>query len=248
MLRPLGKHGGETLLNVPVGRCLLLLLQNAGAVVSQQEFFVEVWEKQGQYVTANTFYQNISILRKALKTAGLDENVIRTVPKQGIRFTGTVEGYAVEEHHDGSLAILSPSVDNDSVEAEAALPRTSTPQQKQLKRAVFNVEKLVILAIITLLLASVGLVISGYTESNTDFFSNYRTVSLGACQVQYSGPIDDEQIIRVINSHHIFCENNNHIFVTVNQQSSRTAFTVCSEFSRKKQNCQSFLYVGSSQS
>ncbi|WP_431223679.1 winged helix-turn-helix domain-containing protein [Serratia sp. L9] len=90
-LCPLRVRGKESILNVPASRCLQLLLERPGIVISQSEFFNEVWQKNGQYVTANTLYQNISLLRKGMREAGLTKNVIRTIPKVGVVFSGTVE-------------------------------------------------------------------------------------------------------------------------------------------------------------
>lgn len=67
------------------------MLQHPGEVISQSDFFNEVWQKNGQYVTANTLYQNISLVRKGMREAGLSKNIIRTVPKVGVVFSGTVE-------------------------------------------------------------------------------------------------------------------------------------------------------------
>ncbi|MGL5389761.1 MAG: winged helix-turn-helix domain-containing protein [Serratia sp. (in: enterobacteria)] len=90
-LSPLCVRGKENVLNVPTSRCLQLLLQRPGVVISQEEFFREVWKKNGQHITANTLYQNISLLRKGIREAGLTKNIIRTVPKVGVVFSGAVE-------------------------------------------------------------------------------------------------------------------------------------------------------------
>ena len=72
-------------LHTPTGKCLhLLLLQNA-KTVTQQFLFAEVWEKNGFIVSNSTLYQNISALRKALRGAGIIEEIIKTVPKIGFK-------------------------------------------------------------------------------------------------------------------------------------------------------------------
>ena len=74
-LRPLAGDGECISLNAPTARCLLLLLQNCGKVISRDEFLV--------VVSQNTFYQNISLLRKSLVKAGLSEDIIITVRQKG---------------------------------------------------------------------------------------------------------------------------------------------------------------------
>ncbi|QLY00845.1 MULTISPECIES: winged helix-turn-helix domain-containing protein [Enterobacter] len=90
-LTPLGARGRDVVLHVPVSRILFLLLSKAGSIVSQEDIYKEVWENYGQKVTPNTLYQNVSLLRKALKTAGLIAVTIKTHPKSGFSFFGKVE-------------------------------------------------------------------------------------------------------------------------------------------------------------
>lgn len=72
-------------LSNPATRCLLLLIQQQGQVIERDYFFEHVWFINGAQVTNNTFYQNISLLRRAFKELGLNEELIVTVPKVGIR-------------------------------------------------------------------------------------------------------------------------------------------------------------------
>ncbi|MEQ4531278.1 MAG: winged helix-turn-helix domain-containing protein [Mixta sp.] len=81
----------DTKLNQPTSRCLTLLIERRGSVITQEDFMNEVWRKYGMEVTVNTLYQNISILRRTLKRVGIDENIIITVPKKGITFSAQVE-------------------------------------------------------------------------------------------------------------------------------------------------------------
>lgn len=82
-LRPLAGDGECISLNAPTARCLLLLLQNCDKVISRDEFLAAVWETRGVVVSQNTFYQNISLLRKSLVKAGLSEDIIITVRQKG---------------------------------------------------------------------------------------------------------------------------------------------------------------------
>lgn len=71
------------ILNVPTARCLQLLLECQGRVVSREDFLLQVWNARGIVVSQNTFYQNISLLRKSLKKAGLSVEIIITVRRKG---------------------------------------------------------------------------------------------------------------------------------------------------------------------
>lgn len=71
-------------LHSPASRCLLLLIERAGSIVTQQECMDIVWQSRGMLVSANTFYQNISILRKGLKKTGLESDPVVTIPRIGV--------------------------------------------------------------------------------------------------------------------------------------------------------------------
>lgn len=83
-LRPLAGDGECISLNAPTARCLLLLLQNCGKVISRDEFPGGCMGNTGVVVSQNTFYQNISLLRKSLVKAGLSEDIIITVRQKAL--------------------------------------------------------------------------------------------------------------------------------------------------------------------
>ena len=82
-LQPLGENGEEVTLNAPTARCLQLLLEKNGKIISREEFLDTVWKTRGVVVSQNTFYQNISLLRKSLLKAGLSQDIIVTVRQRG---------------------------------------------------------------------------------------------------------------------------------------------------------------------
>lgn len=66
---------------------LVLLVQNAGKILSKEKLMAEVW--QDAFVEENNLAQNISILRKTLGESQ-DTKYIETVPKFGYRFVANV--------------------------------------------------------------------------------------------------------------------------------------------------------------
>lgn len=103
-------------LSIPASRCLSLLITHQGEVIPREHFFQEVWLSNGAQVTNNTFYQNISLLRRAFKEFGLNEEFIVTVPKVGIK---------LEE------ALQIKVYDEDAVSENAILPSPTLPIQIQ---------------------------------------------------------------------------------------------------------------------
>ncbi|MCP6242638.1 CadC family transcriptional regulator, partial [Klebsiella pneumoniae] len=84
----------------------------------RETFFQEVWIKHGSQVTSNGFYQNISLLRRAFKELGAEEDIIITVPRVGVRLDATLsvteiqsteaENPSVAEVEDSAVAQGKP--------------------------------------------------------------------------------------------------------------------------------------------
>lgn len=66
---------------------LLMLVDNAGRVLSKERMLAEIWE--GSFVEENNLAQNISLLRKVLGESP-ETKFIETVPKFGYRFVAEV--------------------------------------------------------------------------------------------------------------------------------------------------------------
>jgi DNA-binding winged helix-turn-helix (wHTH) protein len=101
------------ILHGPVNECLLQLLLHNGEVLSQRFLFDAVWGKQGAVVTTNALYQAIASVRKALKSAGLADDVIKTIPKAGFKSVAQIcAGKRPIFCHRGqlSLSLLRPGI------------------------------------------------------------------------------------------------------------------------------------------
>ncbi|HHS9791242.1 TPA: winged helix-turn-helix domain-containing protein [Raoultella ornithinolytica] len=83
-------------LNSPTSRCLLLLIESSNTIVTQQEFMYNVWEKLGLVVSANTYYQNICLLRKGLKEVGFPADPITTIPRIGLTLARETQVQVIE--------------------------------------------------------------------------------------------------------------------------------------------------------
>jgi len=69
---------------------LLLLVENAGAVLDKQDLLKQVW--QDAFVEEGSLTRTISVLRKALGDSIEGQEFIATIPKRGYRFAARVEG------------------------------------------------------------------------------------------------------------------------------------------------------------
>jgi TolB-like protein/Tfp pilus assembly protein PilF len=86
--RMLFRGNGPVPLPPKVVDTLLVLVQNAGAVIDKEEIFKQVWK--GAFVEEGSLTRTISILRKALELDGNRQKYIATVSKRGYRFVAEV--------------------------------------------------------------------------------------------------------------------------------------------------------------
>ena len=83
-------RGGEAIpLRLKVFDTLLVLVENAGRLVTKQELLDRVWPETA--VEENNLNHNVSVLRKALGEKATGQQYIETVPRVGYRFAALVD-------------------------------------------------------------------------------------------------------------------------------------------------------------
>ncbi|NIL04442.1 transcriptional regulator [Yersinia mollaretii] len=252
-LEPLGEQGSAISLNVPVSRCLLLLLQRKGSVISQSEFVYEVWESKGQFANANTYFQNIHLLRKALKTSGIEESIIKTVPKEGIRFTGTVT-YLNESNSESTAELTENETRNITNEAstdkqapdviDVKIQPPFAPffsSQKMLYVKIFFV--LGLLSIFILLLLN----FHKDTNKNTDFFSNYQLIGeVNQCKVYASSTSilwPRSEYLDFVKNKNTSCQPGQVAYIAMNIFRTRALIHICDKSVSNTASCLTKLYI-----
>ncbi|MEM6160133.1 winged helix-turn-helix domain-containing protein [Erwinia sp. P6884] len=143
------KNTRITSINAPASKCLQILLMNPGKVISREFFFEEVWGKKGIIVSQNTYYQNISILRKALRETGLTEKFIVTVPHKGLTLSKTLKIKICEKNkllNIDSLSFIQEGKDahSDDNEAEGNV-HINGPEKNRLIYIIINTVILIFL-------------------------------------------------------------------------------------------------------
>jgi len=226
-LIPTGKNGSEVVLNVPASRCLQLLLLRPGTVISQQDFFKFAWQSQGQYVTTNTFYQNISLLRKGLTVAGIKEDIIRTIPKEGLLFSGTVlildtEHESQDEQHEKDIELLN---ENGGEATHNVIKNNNATLKKQknniskIWRKLIRLNPLIVLLILSLTLIFI------FLKDNKQarvFFETHRKISdINQCSIYVNKSelrLTDDGYISFLKSKNIVCRPTQFIYITDGQR------------------------------
>ncbi len=97
-------RGDETIpLRLKVFDTLVVLVENAGRLVTKQELLDSVWPETT--VEENNLNHNVSVLRKALGERATGQEYIETVPRVGYRFAAPVES----TNGDGQRSVSPPS-------------------------------------------------------------------------------------------------------------------------------------------
>ena len=246
-LEPLGDSGVPVSLNVPVSRCLLLLISRAGDTISQNEFLHEVWESKGQFANVNTYFQNIHLLRKALKTAGIKESVIKTIPKEGLRFTGRctfpedgpTEDTSPDDAHD-------KAVFSDVTESVMAEPHTE-PAPDRSGNAPAGRRWWWFYAVF-LLPVSMGLVFYLYSVffMQKNYFSDYISIGeMNQCQVYTSRAVplkEQGSYLNFFRKRNIACQADQHAYIIVNKKLPRISVIICNNRKFTEALCMNKIY------
>jgi TolB-like protein/Tfp pilus assembly protein PilF len=83
------RRGGEPIEVEPqVLDVLIFLIENCERVVSKDELIASIWN--GRIVSDETLTSRIYAARKAIGDSGHEQSLIRTIPRKGHRFVGTV--------------------------------------------------------------------------------------------------------------------------------------------------------------
>lgn len=135
-LQPLGDNGERVSLNMPTARCLHILLESNGRVISREEFLDTVWKARGVIVSQNTFYQNISLLRKSLSQAGLSQDIIVTVRHRGFVIASGVQIISCMSTDESEEPLNVQIIGNSSLSAPERKSDNHLPLQENVKEKI----------------------------------------------------------------------------------------------------------------
>ncbi len=95
--------GRTVTISSSLSMCLKLLIENVGHLVTHQQFYDYVWRRLGTEPASNSLYQNISALRRAFIKTGFQEDIIRTLPRNG--FLLSPQTTIIKESLSGSFPV-----------------------------------------------------------------------------------------------------------------------------------------------
>ncbi|SFN65415.1 DNA-binding winged helix-turn-helix (wHTH) domain-containing protein [Izhakiella capsodis] len=126
-------------ISTPASYCLTLLIEKRDNLVSHEELYEYAWRRFGMEVTANTLYQNISELRKALKSCGIQEKLIQTIPRRGFTLLSDQKQASLKNEINNGIVNINPT------EKIKKNKLSSTPSDKNMWRKLSYVLLLMII-------------------------------------------------------------------------------------------------------
>jgi len=258
-------------LHTPASQCLLLLVQNKGEVLNQKFLFENIWGKNGAFVSANALYQNIAIVRKCLKSAGIEQDIVQTIPKIGIKFTGEAVLYepvlslANEPEPAPAEVITSEKMDDEPMASLPAPPASAKNEQ--------NPEPITDSAIATDLPAAVTVPKSGritikptywclaalvfgalcamaYLQQKPEnsFFSDYKLIGkVNGCTLissYYNKEVATQAFTDFSKVAGLICANNMYAYLTINRLPEGTTIMLCDQRAENTNaQCLSYIFL-----
>ena len=101
------RRGGDLIPVEPkVFDLLVHLISNREKVVSKDDLITAIW--QGRVISAAALSSCINSVRVALGDSGSAQNLIKTLPRKGVRFIGAVREEPETEHRPAQSANAAP--------------------------------------------------------------------------------------------------------------------------------------------
>lgn len=81
---------------------LVYLIENRDRVVSKNDLIASVWG--GRIVSDSTLDSRINAVRRAIGDSGEQQELVRTIPRKGVRFVGSVQQGGMQPEPAGRLS------------------------------------------------------------------------------------------------------------------------------------------------
>lgn len=226
----------SVVLPLPSARCFTLLLEK-GDLVTHKEFYPYVWGNNSDQIMPNNLYQNISLLRKALRSITPNGHAwVVTVPRKGFKLAPSVE-VEVKQNEEQEPNTEAPEVMR-VVTFEKKIPSSNYIAQ-HLPQLVkfFSYISLVVLAVLCYM------TIDHYTykEEFADNFFFYK--SYGLCELNVNKntrePYLHEKFLPLFLHK---CSHSPYVYITAYKVLPLASIIICEKpISDNKPNCDSLF-------
>ncbi|MBL5906871.1 winged helix-turn-helix domain-containing protein [Serratia fonticola] len=209
-------------LNIPASRCFSLLIERKNSVVSQHEFFELIWEERGSYVTPNTFYQNISLLRKGLKAVGISDDVIITVPKKGLTLSAEISVIPYDNATDIPVTENNALADDPQ---HSLLRSTDIPITTSGKKRI----NLPFIFVVTgIFIGMLGWTLYSW-PGEVNYFKDYLYLDKNNECTFFSPSVDTnkEKYLTFIRDQNVSCLSGHYAYITIYRGTPKVSVIIC---------------------
>lgn len=227
------------ILTVPAAQCLGLLLEKSPVIVTHDFFIENVWGNNGAYVSPNTLYQNISMVRRALREVSNKDIVfIKTIKRKGFQFnehiTIEIEDEAEDDDH-------IPESDNGNIANNIV---------KEIKWKKLYLFKFIFLSLAGFFVGQIPMFLLTEVFDDKSNFDEYTMIdNYNGCSIFYENhDINSigltEKLKSKIDYFDIECNGNPVIYISTYSAGPEFTALLCKNKirPRKKVNCESIHY------
>ncbi|EEC6977137.1 hypothetical protein LWW59_004640, partial [Salmonella enterica] len=120
-------------------RMLCCLLEGE---VSKKKLMEKIWSEQNGAVSDSCYYGQVHLLRKALIMAGISGDVIKTIPRKGLKYNG-VYAFCAPEH----LEDRCREIEMEHIHQQSINPRNDTfYDPEDLKRKIKKISRIFVVS------------------------------------------------------------------------------------------------------
>lgn len=215
-------------LTVPANECLAIIIKNAPEVTTQKQLFKDVWEVHGIPINTNTFYQNISILRKAFKQVSIDYDVIITIPRRGIEVAKNINmsAYSPPDSKEDNPPVCS--LPRSIPAAKPGIQSISYSEKKTLPTKIKIILSFFILCF--LLVFFIKYSYAYYIKITSPFYNYSLTEAYNGCHIYSNDSAYKEythKIVTKIISEQ--CSNKENIYLSTFPDLPRISVIICND-------------------
>lgn len=235
-------------LHTPACECLLLLLIHNGETLSHTYLSEEVWIKKGSYVTTNSLYQNIAAIRRGLKAVGLEEDILKTVPKLGFQIYASIDEEQLPLFNGRKVDACDELNESKILVASEAPPLPHAIELATEKKGM-NIRLKLIFLLLTLIFIS-GLFFAYQQFRNEDqFFAAYNPVGvINQCDLYSSYPDKEKSkatFLTIIKSGDVNCPQGGKAYLTFNLNNRLSSILLCEKrVEDVRTDCRTVVYSG----
>ncbi|EMH1276893.1 winged helix-turn-helix domain-containing protein [Enterobacter hormaechei] len=230
-------------LPLPSARCFTLLLER-GDLVTHNEFYPYVWGNDSDQIMPNNLYQNISLLRKALRSITPDGHAwVVTVPRKGFKLAPFVE-VVIKRSDEQESCPTAPDVmqlmTTGKLNIISDYISQSLPHLLKFGSYLF----LVSLAVVCFV------VIEQYNNKEMEFADQFLFYkSYGLCELNINKKSRTSHFEEKLSPFVLQkCSSSPYVYITAYNASPLSSIIICEKpISYKKPNCDSFFVTEGSE-